>query len=144
MSNSSEPIVVEETYQASASRVWEALTVRDVMVQWYFDSIVEFEPTVGFESRFLVSTGEREFPHVWMVTEVQENERLTYDWTYENYPGSFSSTFDLTETEGGTHLRLTATVTEPFPTGVPEFERESGVGGWTYFLQDSLKAFLEK
>jgi hypothetical protein len=42
-----------------------------------------------------------------------------------------------------TKLRLTAQVLEDFPEDIPEFKRESGVEGWTYFIKKSLKEFLE-
>ena len=134
--------MVEETYPVPVQPLWEALTVRDVMVQWYFDTIEEFEPRVGFETRFMVSTGEREFPHVWKVTEVRPNERLCYDWSFENYDGDSNTVFELREVEGGTRLRLTATVTRPFPADIPEFERQSGVDGWTFLLKTNLKTLL--
>jgi uncharacterized protein YndB with AHSA1/START domain len=138
------PIVVEETYRATPDRVWAALSVRERMVEWYFDKIEAFEPRVGFETRFTVSTGEREFVHVWTVTEMRENERLAYRWRYDNYDGDGNVTFEICEEGEGTKLRLTAVVTEPFlPADLPEFQRESGVAGWKYLLQESLKSYLE-
>ena len=44
---------------------------------------------------------------------------------------------------GGTRFRLTHTGIETCPRKEPVFQREMGVAGWTYFLQQSLKAFLE-
>lgn len=138
------PIVVEETYRATPDRVWAALSVRDRMVEWYFDMIEAFEPHVGFETRFTVSTGEREFVHVWTVTEMRENERLAYRWRYDNYDGDGNVTFEISEEGESTKLRLTAVVTEPFlPADLPEFQRESAVAGWKYLLKESLKSYLE-
>ncbi len=143
MNELNEPVIVEETYKASMDRVWEAITVRDQMVLWYFDAIEAFEPRVGFETRFNVRVGERDFPHVWKLTEVREKEKLAYDWRYESYPGRSDVAFELSETPHGTKLRLTATVTESFPQDIPEFKRESGVAGWEYFIRSSLKNHLE-
>jgi hypothetical protein len=33
---------------------------------------------------------------------------------------------------------------EDFMDGIPEFKRESGLAGWEYFLNKSLKDYLEK
>jgi hypothetical protein len=39
---------------------------------------------------------------------------------------------------------LTNIITEDYPSDVPEFKRESCIGGWNYFLGEMLKGFLEK
>ena len=144
MSDWSQPIVVEQVYQAAPERVWKALTVRDEMVEWYFDGIPDFTPEVGFETRFMVSTGEREFDHIWTVTEVAEHRRIAYRWRYGNYEGDGHVTFDLTPAGDGTKLSVTAEVREPFlPADLLEFQRESGVEGWKYFLQGQLKSYLD-
>jgi len=41
-------------------------------------------------------------------------------------------------------LRLTHQVLEDFPEDIPEFSRESGVKGWEFIIQKSLREFLEK
>ena len=51
---------------------------------------------------------------------------------------------ELSELDGLTTLRLTQTATEDFSDDRAEFTRECGLEGWKWFIQDSLKAFLEK
>ena len=41
------PFVIERVYNAPIQLVWEAITNRDQMKQWYFD-LKEFKPEVGF------------------------------------------------------------------------------------------------
>ncbi len=53
-------------------------------------------------------------------------------------------TFELTEQGRATTLKLTNTVLQDFPDNVPEFERESCLAGWQYFIGQSLKVYLEK
>jgi uncharacterized protein YndB with AHSA1/START domain len=48
------PVVVEETFNAPIASVWNAITVADMMRQWFFDNIPAFEPVVGFKTRFTV------------------------------------------------------------------------------------------
>jgi uncharacterized protein YndB with AHSA1/START domain len=42
------PFTIERTYSASVKKVWEAITDKAKMKQWYFD-LSEFKPEVGFE-----------------------------------------------------------------------------------------------
>ena len=35
-------------------------------------------------------------------------------------------------------------IVESFPQDIPEFSRMSCLGGWTYFINQSLKEYLEK
>ena len=143
MRASDEPIVVEQTYNAKPETVWRSITEPDLMRQWFFEAITDFRPEVGFEGRFTVSNEGREFPHRWKVTEVVPHKKIAYDWSYENYPGDAWVAFELFEEGSSTRLRLTYTAREDFPQDVPEFRRESGLAGWKYFVQKSLKGHLE-
>jgi uncharacterized protein YndB with AHSA1/START domain len=139
-----EPIIIEQQFEASLNEVWEAITLPEKMKQWYFANITAFEPRVGFETGFLVQSEEREFPHHWKITEVIPEKKIAYIWTFKGYPGVSKVSFDLFEQQEGTRLGVTATVIEPFPADIPEFKRESGVAGWTYFIKERLKSFLEE
>jgi uncharacterized protein YndB with AHSA1/START domain len=138
-----EPIVVSQTFNASAEAVWNAITVVDEMRRWYFSNIPAFEPQVGFETQFLVTHEGREFPHQWKVTEVIPLKKITYDWRFDNYPGLGLVTFELSSQGDATTLRLTNTVLDDFPDAIPEFTREACSSGWEYFIGQSLKEFLE-
>ncbi len=143
MKATEEPIVVEQTYEnATTEDVWKAITEVDRMQKWYFEQISAFEADVGFETVFDVSCGERNYPHAWKVTEVFPGERIKYDWRFDGYEGDSNVCFEITDTDGGAHLRLTHTTVEDFQEGIPEFSRESCLGGWTYFIQESLKKYL--
>jgi uncharacterized protein YndB with AHSA1/START domain len=34
-----EPIIVEQTFRASIARVWDAISIKDQMRKWFFESI---------------------------------------------------------------------------------------------------------
>jgi uncharacterized protein YndB with AHSA1/START domain len=138
-----EPIVVEQTFNVSPGEVWKSITEPELMRQWYFDKISSFKPEVGFETRFTVSNEGRNFPHRWRVTEVEPEKKLAYDWSYENYPGDAWVVFELFEEGSTTRLRVTHTTRKDFPQEIPEFHRDSGLAGWQYFVQKSLKEYLE-
>ena len=140
------PIVVEVTYSAFAEKVWKAITERDQMVQWFFDNIPDFKAEVGFRTEFPVVAPSQTFIHIWTVTEVVPNKKLTYKWNFGGFKSDAFTTFELTEEGTQTTLKLTAVGGEGFlkEKNIPEFERESGVGGWNYFLGESLKKYLAK
>ena len=144
MRTSDEPIVVEQTFDVPAAVVWRAITDAEEMRQWFFDNIPEFEPAVGFETRFNVRAGGRDFLHLWTITEVVPVRRIMYDWKYAGYDGDSTVTFELFARGAETSLKVTAVVMEDFPDDIPEFTREAGVEGWTYFIQKRLEVFLSR
>ena len=144
MRKNDEPIIIEQTFHRSIETVWNAITVIEQMRQWYFENIPSFEPEVGFETQFNVQSQDRNFLHVWKVTEVVPLKMITYNWKYKGYPGDSYVMFELFKQNNLTKLRLTHQVQESFPEDIPEFARESGVEGWTFFISKRLKEFLEK
>jgi uncharacterized protein YndB with AHSA1/START domain len=80
---------------------------------------------------------------VWKVTEVVPQRKISYIWKFRGCPGESSSTFDLFDVGRATRLRVTVIVHQDFPDDIPEFERESCLGGWRYFLNERLKPYLE-
>lgn len=143
MKTSDQPVIVEQLLNASVNKVWKAVTDRDLMVKWFFDNIPSFKPETGFKTQFNVVSGERNFLHLWEVTKVIPEKKITCNWRYEGYEGLAEVTFELFEKGNSTNFKVTAEVKEDFTDGIPEFERESCVGGWEYFIQGSLKNFFE-
>ena len=138
-----EAFVIEHTYAAPIEKVWEAITNKEQMKQWYFD-IAEFKPEVGFEFSF---TGENEeviYVHLCRITEVIPNKKLSHTWTYKDYPGSSLLTWELFDEGNNTRVKLTHEGLETFPQDKKDFSRESFSAGWSYILGTSLKNFLEK
>ena len=144
MKTNEEPIIVEQEIDKSVDIVWRALTDITQMHQWYFDNIPSFKPEVGFETRFNVQSQTRNFLHIWKVTEVIPQKLIKYNWSYEEYVGDSFVVFELFKQSSSTLLRLSHHVIEGFPDDIPEFKRESGLAGWTYFIKQRLKEFLEK
>ena len=139
------PIVVEQTFNASIETIWKAITEHDQMIQWFFDNIPSFKPEVGFTTQFDVEAGGRNFIHAWKLTEVIPKKKIVYNWKFSNYPGDGYVAFELLEQPDGQNtLRFTNTIVEDFPEGIPELTRESCIAGWEYFIQNSLKAYLEE
>ncbi len=142
MSAEIEPIVVEHIYEAPVSAVWEAITDSEKMRRWYFAEMTDFKPEVGFETEFSIHVQGQHFVHLWKVTEVLPEQKISYQWLYRGYDGDSSVTWELSEVPGGTKLRLIARGIETFPQDNPCFTRESCRAGWEYFLHERLAAFL--
>src|SRR5882757_4289228 len=109
-----EPFVIERTYNAPVEKVWQAITDKDKMKQWYFD-LKEFKPEVGFEFRFFGGSKEQQYEHVCKITEVVPGKKLTHSWQYAGYPGESFVTFELSPEGDKTKLKLTHTDLETFP-----------------------------
>jgi len=113
------------------------------MRQWFFDNIPDFKAEVGFQTKFNVQAPSRDFIHLWTITEVIPQQKLVYNWKYENLQGDSFVTFELEEIHNETQLTVTATILQDFSDEIPEFKRESCVGGWNYFIKEQLAAFLK-
>ena len=129
-------------YPIATSIVWNAITKQNEMIQWFFKDIPAFNAELGFETSFIVKPNERSFTHRWKVTEVISKHKIVYTWSYDEYDGDGYVVFELVEKEGETQLNFSFAVTEDFPDGIPEFNRESCIGGWNFFLGEQLKAYL--
>lgn len=90
------PIAVETVVNAPINKVWEALTNKDKMKEWYFD-LKEFEPRKDFEFRFTGGTDEHQYLHICKIIEAIPNKRLTHTWTYENVPVETRVKWELSE-----------------------------------------------
>lgn len=138
-----DPVVVEQEFNAPIDSLWDAITKADQMRQWYFEDIVEFEPVVGFETKFDVDSGMQEFRYAWKVVEVIEKKLLRYQWRYEGHLGNSCAAFEVSSNNDKSKLQVSHSVLESFSDDVPEFRRESCVDGWNYLITDSLKYFLD-
>ena len=137
------PIAIENIYNAPLEKVWKAITDKNEMKQWYFD-LAEFKPEVGFEFQFYGQGKEGEqYLHLCKITEVIEGKKLTHSWRYDGYEGNSFVTFELFDENGKTRLKLTHAGLETFPA-TNAFAKENFVEGWTAITGTMLKDYLEK
>jgi len=136
------PIVVGHSFNVNREDLWDAITRVERMGEWFFNNIPAFQPRPGFKTGFLVQNEGRDFPHCWEVLEVIPLQKITVNWKYEGYEGECNVSFELVPRDHGTQLIVTVTVLEDFSDGVPEFQRESCLGGWNYFIGQSLHQYL--
>jgi uncharacterized protein YndB with AHSA1/START domain len=138
------PIVIERTYDAPIEAVWKAITEYEAMKQWYMPLLESFKPEVGFETRFNLHHNNKDFLHVWKVTQVVPGKKIAYSWRYEGYPGNSVVTFELFPEGKRTRLKLTHEGMETMePGNYPELARGNFLMGWTS-LATLLGEFVEK
>ena len=109
-----QPIIMERTYQAPVEKVWQAITDKEQMKQWYFD-MPAFQPEVGNEFTFIGENEGTTYIHLCKVTEVIPNKKLSYTWRYEGAEGESHLTFELFEEGEETRVKLTHEGLETFP-----------------------------
>ena len=141
-SRETEVVVIERTFNAAVTRVWEALTNVDQMRQWYFD-LKDFMPEIGFEFEFVVEHEGNTYHHLCKVTEVIPQKKIAYTWRYKGEPGDSLVTFELFPEGNKTRLKLTHTGIETFPK-TPAYARKNFEAGWTAIVGSELKEFLER
>ncbi|MCU4155991.1 SRPBCC domain-containing protein [Carboxylicivirga sp. A043] len=138
------PIIIEQTFNCAAPRLWQAITHVDEMRQWFFDNIPNFRAEIGFETRFMVDAGERQFMHVWKIVDVKEEALIKYQWIYEGYEGIGFVTFKITDGDGVSLLTVISEGLDSYKPQVLEFTRESCALGWKYFINERLKSYIAK
>jgi uncharacterized protein YndB with AHSA1/START domain len=139
-------VTMERSYNAPKERVWQALTNVENLRKWFFD-VSGFEPKLGFKFEFSGDCGDdindEHYVHYCEVTDLIEGEKLTYSWSYKDYEGMSYVTWQLFNQGEGTRVVLTHRGLDTFPK-LANFTRDSFTGGWTYFMDEALKEFVEK
>lgn len=138
------PVIVEKLFNAPVDKVWNALTNKQQMKEWYFD-VDDFKPEKDFEFSF---TGQgrkgEQYIHLCKVLEVVPYKKLQYSWQYKERLGYSVVTFELFDEDDKTRLKLTHTGVESFAVNGPDFTRDSFNGGWNEIVNVSLKNYLMK
>lgn len=137
-------VVIEKIFNVSKKLVWQAVTDKEMMKQWYFD-LKTFKAVVGFKFEFLagVEPG-KPWKHLCEIAKVIPESKLTYLWRYEGYNGMSFVIFELFDNNGSTRLNLTHSGIDTFPADVPDFAVSNFEKGWNKIINHSLKNFLEE
>ncbi|MGA9212581.1 SRPBCC family protein [Kaistella sp.] len=139
-----ENVVVKQRVHAPVGKVWNALTNKAKMKEWYFD-IPDFELGIHNEFNFFEPGGENKYHHHCEILEIVPNEKFKHSWSYPEL--SKDKTIVKWELEGNgdeTIITLTHKGLENFAHLGKDFQRESFENGWNEILGKSLKEYLEK
>lgn len=135
-------VVIEVMLQAEVDKVWGALTEKEQMSRWYF-TIAEFSPSPGFQFKMF---GEKKgviFPISCTVKEVDENKKLSYTWSYDDYPAETLVIFELKNLGDQTELRLRHEGLQNIPHDGTETSVRNHADGWDFIIRSSLKQYIE-
>ena len=138
-----QPIVIEKVFHATPAAVWDAITNKEKMKEWYFD-LKDFKAEVGFEFQFLAGDEEHKYLHLCKVTEVNPGKKLSYTWKYDHDPGVSTVTFEIFPDGKNTKLRLTHAGLENFSKEHPELHKKNFMQGWDEIINTNLKKFVER
>ena len=138
-------VVLERIFNSPVERVWHAITDINQMRLWYFPQLENFQPEKGFETQFNVHHEGKDFLHIWKVKDVVPMKKISIEWKYKGYPGNSLVSFELFPRGNKTRLLLTHEGIESFmPAKYPELGKKNFMEGWTAFMDNELKQFLEK
>ncbi|MGJ8593818.1 MAG: SRPBCC family protein [Aquaticitalea sp.] len=137
-----QPIIIEATFDAQITKVWQAISDINEMKQWYFD-LEEFKPKVGFKFEFVgCPDSGTEYVHLCEVTAAKPNKILSYTWKYKGYEGNSEVRFELIDQVDQTLLKLTHEGLHTFPKDNPDLSIHSFVEGWNEIIHKNLKEYL--
>lgn len=139
-----QPFKLERTFNAPIADVWQALTQKELMKEWYFE-LSTFKPEVGFKFQFTGGPSpEKQYLHLCQIVEVIPEKKLKHSWRYDGFEGNSFVTFELFDEGDKTKLVLTHEGLETFPTNNLDFAMSNFAAGWTYIINTSLANFLLK
>ncbi|MBS1662543.1 MAG: SRPBCC domain-containing protein, partial [Bacteroidetes bacterium] len=98
-------------------RVWQAITDPDQMQEWHL-------PGTSAANQ-------------WKITEVIPDQKISYEWRLEGFPGNSRVTFEVVPDGDGAKLIVTH-------TGLEAQNKEDIQEGWDFFIHTQLKSFLDK
>ncbi|MGF7230445.1 SRPBCC family protein [Arachidicoccus sp.] len=140
----SEPLIVEQVFNASIENVWSAITSFDEMREWYFPMLQSFDPVVGFETKFTVENNGMEYLHVWKVDEVIPLKKISYEWKFGGYPGNSLLSFELYARNSETLLILMHSKLESFRGDIyPDLTKENFSIGWHQIIGKNLVDYIQ-
>jgi uncharacterized protein YndB with AHSA1/START domain len=125
----------------SIEKVWQALSDKKQMKEWYFD-IPDFELKEGAVFNFFEPGGENRFHHQCRMLEIVPCKKLSYTWTYPSYSkGESIVTWNLEYADGITEVTLQHKDIENLADAGPDFATENYHMGWEAFMA-TLKNYI--
>lgn len=139
----SHPIIIEQKVNASAEKVWKALTDINEMKIWYFD-ISDFIPEEGAVFNFYEPGDEKKYHHQAEILEIIPEKKLKHTWFYPEFSDQKTIvTWELEPQGESTWIRLTHENIDGFNDLGENFSEKAFKEGWTQLTEQSLKRYLE-
>lgn len=130
------------TIHAPVEEIWQAITDKNHMREWYFD-IPDFELKEGSVFNFFEPGGRNQFHHRCEILTVEENRKFSHTWTHPSLTqGSSVVTWSLVPLdENKTQVTLTHEGVESFADSGNMFLPENYQLGWDGFMY-ALKNYI--
>lgn len=136
------PVIIEQEYPVPIDKVWNAITDKEEMKQWYF-TIHDFILKKGSTFNFYESEETKQYHHRCLITEIKPKTKFQHTWTYpDNSHGQSLLTWMLEPLEEGTRVTIIHEGVDSFRRAGRNFSRESFKAGWKEILGKSLKNYL--
>ena len=138
-----ENVKISVKVNAPLDKVWNAITNKEQMKNWYFD-VPDFEPKIGNNFSFYGGDENEEYHHFCAIVDLIPNEKLKYSWTYPEISKEKTLVkWELKPENEGTIVTLTHKGLEAFEHLGENFKIHSFRKGWEDIVGKSLKEFVE-
>ena len=139
-------IQIEKTYNAPMALVWQAITNRAMMKEWYFNFAEDFKLETGAEFEWTAGDhNNRQWLHRGKMLEIIPAEKLVHIWEYPGYTGISTLSWNLLKIDDATtKVTLIHEFTIPFDITVAELRKENFEMGWNQIINISLEEYLNK
>lgn len=139
------PIVQKIFVEQNIATVWDAITNKEKLKEWYFD-VSDFKLEENAEFEFYEPGGQKKYHHLCKILQVKLQSVFKHTWTYPDFsPNQSIVTWSLqAHNDNGTEIALIHEQTEGFKDLGKDFQRESFQGGWKEILENLLKNYLDK
>ena len=118
----------------SAAKVWQALTDKSQMKEWYFD-IPDFELKTGAVFNFYEPGEAKQYHHRCRILEIVPEKKFSHTWTHPSHSkGESVVTWLLNHENGVTEVTLQHEGTENFADAGEAFAPENYQMGWNGFM----------
>lgn len=134
-------ICKEVIINAPASKVWKALTEKNLVDKWFMPP-ENFKAEVGNTFHMTGSKDGVTYPHTCTITELIPEKKLSYTWNMTVIDGETLVTWELQEQDGSTKLTLTHKGWDKVKFNTAELSLNDYHNGWNHFT-NKLKEFSE-
>ncbi|MEP7238329.1 MAG: SRPBCC domain-containing protein [Ferruginibacter sp.] len=137
---------IEKTYNAPIALLWQAITDREMMKEWYFNFGEDFKLETGAVFEWTAGdTEDNQWLHQGKMLEIIKDEKLVHTWAYPGYSGISTVSWNLSKVnDSTTKVTLIHEFTVPFDSTVAALKTENFEMGWNHIINISLQEYLDK
>jgi uncharacterized protein YndB with AHSA1/START domain len=137
---------IEKIYNAPVNLLWQAITDRTMMKEWYFNFAEDFKLETGAIFEWTAGdTEDNQWLHRGKILEIIPGEKLVHTWEYPGYSGSSTISWNLSKVDDATtKVMLIHEFTIPFDSSVAALKTENFEAGWTHIINISLAEYSNK